>query len=379
MSDQAIRTVTIAEAKRRVEVCFNHKQPVFLWGGAGVGKSQVIASIAKELDAALYDLRLGQLDPTDLRGMPFFNKEIGRMDWAPPVDLPSEAEAAQHKYIVLFLDEMNQASPAVQGAAYQLILDRRVGQYKLPDNVLIVAAGNRESDKGVSYRMPSPLVNRMTHLEIKVDFESWLEWAANNGQHPDVIGYLTFAKQDLFNFDSKSASRAFATPRSWSFVSEFAHDKTLSKAELADLIAGSVGDGTAVKYMAHREMAGAMPIPSDILEGKNVNAEFTDSNVSAQYALSASLCYELREAYDALTSGKLDESGKAVVTEQKYQEYCNNFYGFMLDHFSTEMAIVAARMAIKNYKLKFDSGKMPNFKRFHQEYGALIIAANSTK
>ena len=113
----------------------------------------------------------------------------------------AEEFAAQYDHIVLFLDEMNSAAPSVQAAAYQLILNRRVGTYKLPDNVMIVAAGNREADKGVTYRMPAPLANRFIHLELAVDFGDWFQWAVDNNIHKDVVGYLTFAKKDLYDFD----------------------------------------------------------------------------------------------------------------------------------------------------------------------------------
>ena len=126
--------------------------------------------------------------------------------------MPTQELADQFECIVLFLDEMNQAPQSVQAAAYQLILNRRLGTYTLPDNVLIVAAGNRESDRGVAYRMPSPLANRFVHLEMGVDFDDWQVWALENKIHSDVVGYLTSNKMDLFNFDPKTASRAFATP-----------------------------------------------------------------------------------------------------------------------------------------------------------------------
>jgi MoxR-like ATPase len=148
------------------------------------------------------------MEPTDIRGIPFYNKEIGKMDWAEPVDLPTEEFAKDYPIVVLFLDEMNSAAPSVQAAAYQLILNRRIGKYKLPENVVLVAAGNRESDKGVTYRMPTPLANRFIHQEMKVDFTSYQEWAVNHNIHKDVVGYLSFAKQDLYDFDPKSASRA---------------------------------------------------------------------------------------------------------------------------------------------------------------------------
>ena len=208
-------TITSVQARKAILKAFQAKRPVFLWGPPGIGKSEVVQEIADELKGFVIDLRMAQMEPTDIRGIPFFNKDLGKMDWAAPVDLPDEDFASQYPIVVLFLDEMNSAPPAVQAAGYQLILNRRVGKYVLPDNVVIVAAGNRDSDKGVTYRMPMPLANRFLHLEMRPDFTAWQNWAVSKGIHKDVVGYLSFAKQDLYEFDSKSSSRAFATPRSW--------------------------------------------------------------------------------------------------------------------------------------------------------------------
>jgi MoxR-like ATPase len=170
------RTVTTTEARRSLLRCFAKQRPVFLWGPPGIGKSDLVSGIAKELGAVMIDLRLSQMDPTDIRGIPFYNKEINKMDWAAPIELPDEEFASKYPLVVLFLDELNAAPPAVQAAAYQLILNRAVGKYRLPDNVVMVAAGNRESDKGVTFRMPSPLANRFVHLEVRADFPSWEHW-----------------------------------------------------------------------------------------------------------------------------------------------------------------------------------------------------------
>ena len=209
------RTVTSTGARKGILKCFKKQRPVFLWGPPGIGKSELVEGITQELGGYCIDLRLSQCEPTDLRGIPFFNRENGKMDWAPPIDLPDDELASQYPIVVLFLDEMNSAAPAVQAAAYQLVLNRRIGKYRLPDNVVMVAAGNRESDKGVTYRMPMPLSNRFIHFELRVDHTAWETWATENKIHQDVVGYVGFAKQDLFDFDARSSSRAFATPRSW--------------------------------------------------------------------------------------------------------------------------------------------------------------------
>jgi hypothetical protein len=333
-----------------------------LWGPPGIGKSELVEGIANDLGGLMIDLRLGQMEPTDIRGIPFYNKDIGKMDWAPPVELPDEETAAQYPIVVLFLDELNSAAPSVQSAAYQLILNRRIGKYKLPDNVVMVAAGNRESDKGVTYRMPTPLANRFIHQEMKVDFSSWQEWAVNNRIHKDVVGYLSFAKQDLYDFDAKSASRAFATPRSWTFVSQLLDDNSDDDTTM-NLIAGTVGEGLAVKFMAHKKVAGRMPNPADILSGKVKDLQVKE--VSAMYSLVISMCYELKAAVET------------KVEDKKFHEMADNFLGYMMKNFETELTVMGARIALTTYDLPFLPTKLKNFDEFHQRFGKYILQASA--
>ena len=361
------RTVTSEGAKRAVLKCFKKQRPVFLWGPPGIGKSEVIAGIADSLGGAFIDLRLAQMEPTDLRGIPYFNKDLGKMDWAPPIDLPDEEFASQYPVVVLFLDEMNSAAPSIQASAYQLILNRRIGKYKLPDNVVVVAAGNRESDKGVTYRMPAPLANRFVHLEMRVDHASWEQWAVLNKVHKDVVGYIGFAKQDLYDFDPRSSSRSFATPRSWTFVSELLEDEDTGDSELTDLIAGAVGEGGAVKFMAHRKVAGQLPKPEDILAGKV--KELKVKEISAMYSLTIAMCYELN---DSLTKcgGKPNAEWHAMS---------DNFFRFMMDNFTTELTVMGARVALTTYNLPFVPGKLTHFDEFHKRFGKYIVAASGNK
>jgi hypothetical protein len=356
------RTVTALQAKKSLLKAFQVQRPLFLWGPPGIGKSELVEGIANELGGLMIDLRLGQMEPTDIRGIPFYNKDIGKMDWAPPVELPDEDTAAQYPIVVLFLDELNSAAPSVQSAAYQLILNRRIGKYKLPDNVVMVAAGNRESDKGVTYRMPTPLANRFIHQEMKVDFASWQEWAVNNRIHKDVVGYLSFAKQDLYDFDAKSASRAFATPRSWTFVSQLLDDNSDDDTTM-NLIAGTVGEGLAVKFMAHKKVAGRMPNPADILSGKVKDLQVKE--VSAMYSLVISMCYELKGAIEN------------KVEDKKFHEMADNFLGYMMKNFETELTVMGARIALTTYDLPFLPTKLKNFDEFHQRYGKYILQASA--
>jgi hypothetical protein len=353
-------TITTVQARKAVLKAFKTKRPIFLWGPPGIGKSEVVADITKELGGYMIDLRMAQMEPTDIRGIPFFNKDNGKMDWAPPIDLPDEELASKYPLIVLFLDELNSAAPAVQAAGYQLVLNRSVGKYVLPDNVVIVAAGNRESDKGVTYRMPMPLANRFLHLEIRADFASWQTWAVNKGIHTDVVGYLSFAKQDLYDFDNKSSSRAFATPRSWTFVSELLEDEEdIDSDTLFNLVAGAVGEGLAVKFMAHRKIASKLPNPTDILNGKV--KDLAVKEISAMYSLTTSMCYELRDAVE----NKVDN--------KKFHEMASNFFTYMMANFETELVVMGAKIALKTFKLPIEPSQLKNFNEFHQKYGKYIV------
>jgi len=349
------RTVSPNEAKAAVRFAMKAKRPIFMWGPPGIGKSDIIKQIGDEQDREVIDVRLSLWEPTDIKGIPYYNSQTNTMTWAPPAELPTDPDSTA----ILFLDELNSAAPATQAAAFQLVLNRRVGTYVLPKGVSIVAAGNRDGDKGVTYRMPAPLANRFVHLELRTDYEDWLNWATSNRIHEQVVGYVGFAKQDLYDFDPRSASRSFATPRSWSFVSELLGDDTLPENTLTDLVAGAVGEGLAVKFMAHRKVAKQMPNPTDILMGKVEKISIKE--ISAMYSLSISLCYELQTA---------DQK-----QAKNWDAMADNFFKFLMDNFPTELVVMAAKVALTNYNLPFDSSKLAHFDKFHDKYGKYIITA----
>lgn len=360
MSDNT-RTVSPNKAKTAIRHAMQKKRPIFLWGPPGIGKSDIVAQITQSFsNSHLIDIRLSLWEPTDIKGIPYFDSNNGTMVWGAPSELPSAELAAKYDNIVLFLDEMNSAAPAVQAAAYQLILNRKVGQYNLPDNVMIVAAGNREADKGVTYRMPAPLANRFVHLEIAVNFDDWFGWAVQNKVHKDVVGFLNFSKKDLYDFDPRSPSRSFATPRSWSFVSELLEDN-LDENTTTDLVAGAVGEGLAVKFMAHRKVAASMPNPTEILAGKV--KEMKAKEISAMYSLTVSLCYELKEASDA--------------NDKKFDDKVNNFLRFAMDNFDTELVVMGIKLALTQYALPIDPDAVECFDEFHDRYGKYISAAQA--
>ena len=354
-TDISVRQVGPKAAKRSIRKAIQTRRPVFLWGPPGIGKSDIVKQIGQDAGREVIDVRLALWEPTDIKGIPYYNAEKGTMVWAPPSELPMDPESTA----IIFLDELNSAPPAVQAAAYQLILNRRVGTYSLPKGVDIVAAGNREGDRGVTYRMPAPLANRFIHLEMKIDFDDFQEWAVMNNVHPEVVGYVGFAKQDLYDFDPKSPSKAFATPRSWVFVSDLLKDDDCDIDTLHNLIAGAVGDGLAVKFMAHRKIAGRLPKAEDILSGKVKDLSIKE--VSAMYSLTVSLCYELKD--------------QAEKKSKTFDSQADNFFRYMMDNFPTELVVMGAKTGLTNYNLPLDATKMKSFDEFHKRFGKYVLSA----
>jgi len=410
-----VTTVRLSEAKKYMRHHSKKKQPVMIWGPPGVGKSEIVESIVKDIlaggrRAKLYDMRLSMCEPTDIMGIPYFDsgtnidaslmtalfQEVitnidrddknaiatakasfelkcramfgdavgGQMKWAPPSLLPKQSDINNYDLVVLFLDELNGAAPAVQAAAYQLILNRRVGDYKLPDNVAVFAAGNRESDKGVTYRMPKPLANRFLHYEVRVNFDDWVEWATDNGVSAEVVGYLTYRKEDLMKFDPRSADRSFPTPRSWTFVSEMLEDLDpgeFSETEQADMINAAIGEGTGLQFSAHRKIASQLPDPQMILKGQV--KDLKTKEMSAMYSLATSLAYELREA-----QGNVGRDG---FTQDDMNVFLDNVISFWLKHFQEELTVMSARMILK-YKVHLAPKKLKNWDAFFDRFGELV-------
>lgn len=241
-----------------LKVCIAAKQPVFLWGPPGVGKSDVVRQVALMLGYILIDVRAVLLDPVDLRGLPFVVD--GKAMWAPPGFLPT---AAKGKKWIIFLDELNAAPPLVQAACYQLVLDRKIGEYELPKDAVVIAAGNRETDRAVTSRMPSPLANRFVHIDFDVDLDDWVKWALNNGVRTENIAFQRFRPELLYNFDTKKNEKAFATPRSITFLSRLM-DANNGEVDY-DLAKGVVGEGYAAEFIGFLKVFKSLPDPDMVL------------------------------------------------------------------------------------------------------------------
>lgn len=213
--------------------------PMFLWGPPGIGKSQIVAKVAAELNLPLIDVRAVLLDPVDLRGVPSVVNGMTR--WNPPIFLPTEGEG------VLFLDELSQAPDAVQSSLLQLVLDRKLGEYRMPDGWRILAAGNRVTDGTFSRKISKALGSRFaTHLELAVDLDEWCAWAADNDVPAEIISFLRLRPDLLHHFDPKSQGNSFPCPRVWANVGKFM-GKLPPEAEFP-FFAGALGFGPAVEF-----------------------------------------------------------------------------------------------------------------------------------
>ena len=247
---------------------------VMLWGPPGVGKSQGVREIAQKMesktkkDVVITDVRLLLFNPVDLRGIPTANEDKTLAVWLKPQIF--QMDDSEKKINILFLDEITAAPPSVQSAAYQIALDRMVGEHRLPRNCIVIAAGNRVTDKSVAYSMPKALANRLCHFAIKGDPVSWHNWAVKTGVHPFVVGYLEYNPAALMRFDPSQTALAFATPRSWEMVSNILNTLSEDFREVYPMIAGCIGHYGASSLRTWAELYQGMPPMEAIFAGEEV-------------------------------------------------------------------------------------------------------------
>lgn len=259
-----------------------HHTPVMLWGPPGVGKSQMIAQVAARHSIPVIDIRLSQMEPSDLRGIPFRVGDV--VEWAIPALLPNAERHGPEG--ILFLDEITSAAPTVSAAAYQLILDRRLGEYRVPPGWAIFAAGNRQGDRGVTYSMPAPLANRFSHYTVEVHLDDWVAWAYASGIDERLIAFLRFRPELLFNFDPAHNPVAFPSPRSW----EFAHRALAKFGDLPQLLLPAlqacVGPAAGIELKAFVDNLDNLPDLDAIIRGDTVPVP---REIDLQYAVASAL------------------------------------------------------------------------------------------
>ena len=278
MADSELRTLNVNQMVYMLSssyislikgnVPFKNFPSIMLWGPPGVGKSQGVRAIAAEIEdstnktVVVTDVRLLLFNPVDLRGIPTANENKTLAVWLKPQIF--QMDESDDVVNILFLDEITAAPTSVQAAAYQITLDRTVGEHKLPENCIVIAAGNRVTDKSVSYNMPKALANRLCHLEIKEDANSWHNWAVVNGIHHYIAGYIEYNSTSLNRFDGTEL--AFPTPRSWEMVSNILNNVSEDITEVYPMIAGCIGEHTANLLRKWVDVCVGIPSVEDIFE-----------------------------------------------------------------------------------------------------------------
>lgn len=300
-----------SEVVQMVNLALKTNRPIFLWGPPGIGKSNLIKQVANDTNRLLIDVRAVLLDPVDLRGIPSI--EDGRTRWFPPSFLPDKSD----QEIILFLDELAQSPPLVQSACLQLCLDRRLGEYVLPDNVSIIAASNRESDKAGAHRVITPLLNRFMHVDMDVDQEDWQEWAIKHKVRQEIRSFLKFKPKLLFGFDPKANQHAFPTPRSWEFASMAL--QIAPQNMWRDAVASCVGDGAASEFINYCKVYEDLPKIDDVLK-KPESAPIYKDEPSIQFALCEALIDK------AVHNG----SNKVFTPIVQYMRRINKEFAFMM-------------------------------------------------
>ena len=269
---------------------------VMLWGPPGIGKSRGVRQLGSLIETGtgrkvhITDVRLLLFNPIDLRGIPTANADKTLAIWLRPQIF--QMDPGDDVVNILFLDEISAAPQSVQAAAYQITLDRVVGEHRLPENCIVIAAGNRTTDKSVAFKMPKALANRLLHIEVEGSFKSWKQWAIKSGINPKVVGFLNFRQSHLMCFDASSNDLAFATPRSWEMVSNILNYVNDDIEKSHPLIAGLIGSGLAVEFRTWCKVYDELPAISDIFDGK---ATKLPTSTDAMYALCSSMTAYARD------------------------------------------------------------------------------------
>lgn len=341
--------------------------PVMIWGEGGGGKSSVIKQLAKKFGRELIDVRLNLKEPTDISGQCYFDTNAGKLKVATPVGFPEIGNPA-HAHLmnaVIVLEELSSAPESVQAASLQLVLDRRVGDYILPPDCIIVACSNRADDGNVFSEMPVPLRNRFAHVDLVPSYEQWKRHAESVDMHPLVLAYLESCSGIDFRVQNQSTLDgvyAFPTGRSWERVSENLWSITdrstfTIKQEnmVAPIVSSLVGAGIANKLVAYMKTFSKLPKPSEILDGSITKYDFSafreTEQQNARYALVLGLSHLLRERYRTIINRakEVGQSEGAKLKNEFIDNECTKANAFLISNLGQheEMLAVAARHIVR--------------------------------
>jgi hypothetical protein len=295
-----------------LHVLISQQLPVHIWGACGVGKSQIGAQVARDLGWEFRDIRAVQLDPVDLRGLPRITAHW--TEWVPPKFLPTTGKG------ILLLDELTSAPQLTQAGCYQLVLDRKLGEYALPEGWVVIAAGNPASERGVHFSMPRPLRNRFVHLELEPDLADWCRWAIQSGIRNEIVAFLRFRPELLHDANAASDQNAWPTPRAWEMASKVLNGLSAGTNVALEktVLDGAIGHGAASELVGFLQLFRQLPSIDEIL--LNPDTVPVPAEPSSQIAIAT-----------ALGRAMTDQS---IGRGKKY-----------LDRMETEMSVLAMRDA----------------------------------
>lgn len=321
----------------------------FVIGPPGCGKSEGIYQIAERIEkntgkkVIVTDIRLSMFSPIDLRGVPVADAQREFTIWLKPKVF--ELDESPDVINLLFFDELNSSPQQVQVAAYQITLDKRIGEHRLPDNCIIIGAGNRIIDKSVVFRMPNALANRMQHYQIQVDFISWKEWAVKHQVHPYVLGYLSYDNSKLCQMEVPAEQTAFPSPRTWMFVSNLLRimEKIKPVSEMFLPISACIGTETARAFLVWCQHHGKLPAVEDIFKGRRTSYP---ASPDALYALVTALVryIESREQRGMFTEMSCEVSAAELENMAVYASRFPSDYQACLFHSLEQMESLTERL-----------------------------------
>jgi MoxR-like ATPase len=282
-----INTVPLTPGKLLpcLETLHDLKMPAYLHGAPGIGKSSIIRDFAAQKGLELKVVILSQIEAADLRGLPALEPATKRTTWYPPEFLPAEGAG------ILFLDELSAAEPRLQVAAYQLILDRRVGDYVLPPSWWVVGAGNAPDDGAISFDMGSALADRLVHFKVVPEAREWIKWGQNHHIAPEVLAFIQ-VKPDFLEANQLQQSNGQLigpTPRSWERVSRVL-DLEKNRVTREYIVSGIVGEAASAEFFHVVEEIAELPPIEELLaaSGPELDA-MLPKTLPALYGLTYSL------------------------------------------------------------------------------------------
>lgn len=285
--------ISTKQAATEIKRVLNARRVPFLGSPPGVGKSAICAQIAKSNGFKMIDIRLSQYDPTDLHGFPTLDVALGRSKYLPPITFPLDSDPVPEgfKGWLLFLDEITSAAPSVQMAAYQLVLDRMIGEHHLNKNVHIITAGNRVQDRAIANRLSTAMQSRLIHFDLEVTAPDWLEWANLNNIDYRINAFISFRPKYVHMFDPTHDDATFPCPRTWEFLSDIIKkDVTLTNKDLP-IIAGTVGKAAATEFIAYLKVFKNVPTMDQIIaDPKTVTIPTEPSTLYAVSYMISTLC-----------------------------------------------------------------------------------------